>query len=245
MFRIALCDDCPFQTEALLSLLNSYQSKRTNVEIKYRSFLSGQELITGLQNGLIFDLFLLDILMPDQNGIDLAKDIRLTEINVPIVYLTNSIEHALDAFGVEALQYLVKPITTDRLFPILDRIIEGTKPDDESFIMFAAKERTIKVTFASITHVELFGRIVKIYQTNGNILESKTIRTSFDKATAPLLSDSRFLRPHKSFIINMAWVEEVTANSFIVKHGYEIPIPRYKYTEAKNKYFKWLNNQGI
>jgi DNA-binding LytR/AlgR family response regulator len=84
-----------------------------------------------------------------------------------------------------------------------------------------------------------------VYLTNGNMMKSKTIRSSFAEAAAPLLSDSRFICPHKSFALNMMWVEELNNSEFIMKHNIKVPIPRYRYAEAKASYFTWLSERSI
>lgn len=245
MFRVAICEDCPDQAKIILNMLNSYQADRPDIEMQIHSFACGDEILSVLDAGRAFDLFLLDILMPEQNGIELARQIRARDSDVPIVFLTISADYALDAFSVSAFQYILKPVNKDLLFPVLDKITSALKYNDERFFMLAAPERTIKVPFASIVCVELSGRALRIYQDNGNTLLSKTIRSRFEAIVSPLLEDSRFLCPHKSFVINMAWIDELTGTSFVMNNDVHVPIPRYKYAEVKARYFAWLSERGI
>lgn len=69
-------------------------------------------------------LFFLDIYMPGISGIEFAQEIRKNGIEVPIVFLTISKDHALEAFGVGATQYLIKPFPKQSLFRALDEVIE-------------------------------------------------------------------------------------------------------------------------
>jgi len=246
MFNIAICDDCPHQVDNLVYLLKQYLDENPDKKYNWELFHSGEELLASLDCGNYYDLYLLDIILPEKNGIDLAKDIRARDITTHIIFSTASADYALSAFDVSAYHYLLKPIDTEKLFPVLDKIISLLELNDECFFMFPASGcRFVKVPFSSIVCAELANRTIVLYLTTCEELRSKTLRTSFLKTVAPLLEDNRFINPHKSYIVNMDWIEELTGKSFIIKGNREIFIPRYRYTEAKKKYFSHLSQRGI
>jgi DNA-binding LytR/AlgR family response regulator len=245
MLNIAICDDCPTQLDVILAHLDNYQKVRTDIKLCCESFKSGKEIIAKLDKGGFFELYLLDILMPEQDGIELAQEIRARDADAYIIFLTASPDYALHAFEVSATQYILKPFDENKLFPVLDKIISVMQPEDERHLILSTTDKIVKIPFSSIICVELSSRSMFVYLTDGNVMKSKTIRSTFAEAAAPLLADPRFICPHKSFALNMMWVEELNNSEFIMKHGLKVPIPRYRYAEAKTAYFAWLSERGI
>ena len=245
MVRIAVCDDCRQQAQDILTLLARYQTERPGVEMHTDNFSTGDEVLDNISTRQLADLFLLDIIMPGLSGIELAREIRDLSDKAYIVFLTNSEDYALEAFNVQATQYILKPVKEDNLFPVLDKIISLLERENDDFLLVSTPERNVKIPFSSVICVESIQRKLRIYLTDGGILSSKTIRMPFEIAVAPLFQDSRFLHAHKSFILNMSLVEELTKDSFVMKKGIEIHIPRYKYADVKNIYLGYLSSFGI
>jgi DNA-binding LytR/AlgR family response regulator len=236
MFHIAVCDDCEIQTMGILSLLDKYRAENADIELHYQSFNSGIELLKHLKAGNRFDLFLLDILMPELNGINLAKEIRKCDSDASLIFLTSTKEYALEAFGVSATQYIVKPVKESALFPVLHKVIKSFKKEHEQFFMFSLSDKTVRLSFSSIICVEHSNRRLRVYLESKEILVGKCLRRPFGDVVAPLLRDKRFLRVHESFVINLTHAEEIRRSSFVMKNGITIPISRNTYTEAKNRY---------
>ena len=101
-----------------------------------------------------------------------------------------------------------------------------------------------KIPNESIICLELVNRRITLHLSSGEVLISKALRSSFKKTVATLMDDERFISPHKSYVINMDYIEQLSGKSFIIKGGIEVFIPRYRYTEAKDKYFAWLSRKG-
>jgi len=222
-----------------MMMLDSYQANRPAIEIRPIGFSSGIDLLKNMKTDDPFDLFLLDILMPGINGIELAKEIRRQNDDATIIFLTQSKDYSFDAFEISAAQYILKPVKERTFFPILDKIIPLLKQEKERYFMFSMSRRAIRVPFSSITCVEFASRKLNVYLENGTMLTSKCLRTSFSNAIAFLLQDNRFFHVHQSFVINIEHVVELKSNSLIVKNDIEIPIPRNKLSIVKEKYFSF------
>jgi len=245
MFHIAVCDDIPEHIDTALSLLDTYQAERSGVEISASAFTSGASLLESMTKGQKFDIYLLDIIMPEICGIELSRKIREQDADASLIFQTQSVDHALDAFGVSAVQYILKPIGEETLFPVLDRLVAARKREEDRFIMVSSSDnRIVKVLYSSIIIVERVGRIMRFHMDIGEELNSKTIRCPFEEAVAQLLKDRRFLYAHQSFVINMSYVRELRACSFLMKNDMEVPIPRPKYTIVKGLYLEYLAETG-
>lgn len=243
MLRIAVCDDDSRQTEAVSNLLEKYQKDRPGLSIQTTGFCSGTDLLESLKTEK-YNVFLLDILMPGLSGLELAGRLRAQDEDVPLIFLTSSTDYALEAFGLRATHYILKPVGERDLFPVLDKIVSVRKRQRECFFLVSTAEGRVNVLFSSIICAESVGRALRISLENGGSLCSKTIREPFLSAVAPLLEDSRFLCAHKSYVLNMDMVETLTGRSFLMKGGEEIPIPRYKYAAAKTEYLEHLSKRN-
>jgi len=242
MIHTAICDDYPAQLKILTALLNKYLKERPGTEMKYDCFSSGVELLKSMAAGNIYNLLLLDIIMPEINGIELAGRVREYNENAAMIFLTVSRDHALEAYGVSAVQYILKPVKLHTLFPILDDVLPTLAQKKERYFLLSAQDSEIKIPYSSILSVELNHRRLKIYLENGKVLFSKYIRKTFLETVTPLLQDERFIRPHKSFIINVEKAEELTKNEFIMKNDIVVPVSRLNYADMKNVYLSHIEN---
>ncbi len=126
MYQIALCDDETTELNKTEQMLISYEKKNPEMKLIIRRFESADELLdTVREKNYMPDLILMDIYMPGMIGIEAAKELQEMGNKGRIIFLTTSKEHALAAFGVKASQYLVKPVSKEVLFPILDSFFGG------------------------------------------------------------------------------------------------------------------------
>ena len=240
MIQIAVCDDIPAYTLHFMSLLERYQKERPGIELELHSFDSGDAMLESIQRDERFDIYMLDVIMPDTDGITLAREIRQRDEDVPIVFFTQSASFALDAYGVSAVQYILKPVETEVLFPIMDKVISSLSREADKFMIVSAPGRTLTVLYSSIVVVEHARRSLRVHLESGEYIESKTIRTPFGIAVSALLDDRRFLWVQQSYVINMAQVKELHSRIFVMKNKMEISIPRPKYAAVKRKYLDFL-----
>ena len=117
---IAVCDDQTEELGSLTELIGAWETDR-GTPVRVKSFRSAAELLDAARHER-FTLYLLDIMMPGLNGMDAAREIRGFDKAADIIFLTSSPGFAYDSYSVQALEYLLKPIRTKTLYPILDRL---------------------------------------------------------------------------------------------------------------------------
>ncbi|MBQ2777233.1 MAG: response regulator transcription factor, partial [Peptococcaceae bacterium] len=110
MLRIAVCDDEQLYLDKTRAMLEQYAAEH-NVEITAEAFVNSSALLDSIEAGERHDIYLLDIYMPGVSGMSVATDLRSKGVRSPIIFLTSSTEHAVEAFGVDATHYLLKPYT--------------------------------------------------------------------------------------------------------------------------------------
>lgn len=105
--KIGICDDERCFIERARHLVEEW-AKKHNIFVSIYEFTNGDDLICAHQKNCM-DLIILDVIMPLFNGIDAAKELRIHDQNVPVIFLTSSREYAVDSYDVHAFYYLMKP----------------------------------------------------------------------------------------------------------------------------------------
>lgn len=114
MFQIAICEDSKVDTD-LLSQTLAAAANDLRIRARTDYYKNGEELILALKDGASYDLLLLDIFLEQVNGVDTARSARKYLPHVQIAFLTSSRDYALDAYDLDAIHYLMKPVDREKL----------------------------------------------------------------------------------------------------------------------------------
>ncbi len=232
--HIAVCDDNPDELSRISSLLEDY-CRKLDGSVTYEAFHSATELIETMR-ARRFDLLLLDILMPGVTGMDAAKEIRRSDSEIPIIFLTSSREFAVESYRVGAKDYIMKPARKDEIFPVLDKQI--TKfAQEEAYLTLKTGSGIIKLPFSKIVYVEVINRMVQFILANGQVREAYGYLTDYEGA---LLSEPYFFKPHRSYVVNLRHVTEFDKKGFATIVGGTVPVARDAFAKAKAAYMKYL-----
>ena len=177
--KIAICDDDSRCLEHVLDLLHDYDEECKDHTLEPVRFSSPEELLTTTKQGVFYDIYLLDIMMPHINGIQLGEALRATGSEGKIIYLTSSKEYALDSFRIRAFHYLIKPVEKAPFFQVLDEALHSIQIKRDKGMIIKTKEGTSRLTFDSILYAKLSKRSIVYHLTNGKTLESNTLRGTF------------------------------------------------------------------
>lgn len=245
MIQIAICDDTPIDLKATENLLTEYIiSHPLPVSIKTFAFSSPLSLYEELLEGNRFDIYFLDILMPDINGIKLGQYIRSKHDDGIIIYLSASSDFLQQAFNLYAYQYQIKPVQRDKMFEILDRLLKKFAEEKEKTFLLSQKNNSfLRIPYQDICYLELLNRVIYFHLKDGRVEKSNYIRSAFEQIVNPLLEESSFLQPHKSFVVNLYYVRLLSKHSFQMFDGKEIPVSRKRMLEVKNIYTAFLLNE--
>jgi len=165
---IAVCDDMAEERERITELLEQWQQER-NVSLRYHAYSCAADMLDAAPRER-FSLYLLDVMMPGTNGIDAAREIRCFDDAADIVFLTTSPGFAYESYGVHALDYLLKPIGAELLFPILDKISQREKSPREGLVLKSGST-LIRVPFSQLTYVEVSGKHLYFNMNDGTVKE--------------------------------------------------------------------------
>lgn len=233
--KISICDDEEIQLSLIGSYMNEYISIR-KLDIKIEKFINPDDLLKHEQNFGGSEIYLLDIVMDNMDGIKLGHKIREYNKKALIIYLTTSKEFSLDAFSVNAFSYFVKPFEKEKLFAELDKCFKYYIPPkkEETVIAVKTSEGTVPVALSKINAVEYLDHHLIYDLTDGSKIISIYQKASFDIQTK-FLSVGAFIKTANCYLVNMDNIMAVTSHGFKMKNGEEYPITR-KYSDAKVKF---------
>ena len=157
MIQIGFCDDDLSILSELRVLLDRYRVER-NVEIASAAFQSPLELLTEIERGTRFDILLLDVMMPGENGIDTAREIRRYDQSMKIIFLTSSAEFAVESYTVGAYFYQLKPVWEDSFFRLTDSVIAECRRADQRSLILRCKTGISRIDLDQLLYCEVLGR---------------------------------------------------------------------------------------
>ena len=219
--KIAICDDENKCLERAVSAAEKYAKQNPEKSIAFSSFSHPDDLISSCEKTGGYDIYILDVVMPDMNGIQLGENLRELGFNGKIIYLTSSKEYSLDAFRVKAFEYLVKPIEDESFFKAVDDAIEAIAEKNDKYKLVKTKDRSIKLSYDSIMYAELTKRAICYYLTKGKTVESVTLRSSFPEACSELMQDRRFFLCSQSMLVNLDHITEVEYEAVVFGDTYK------------------------
>jgi DNA-binding LytR/AlgR family response regulator len=198
-------------------------------------FTNGFKAIEFLHDNPV-DLVFMDISMPDVNGMELSKSLN----NHPMIIFTTAYTgYAVESYEINAVDYLLKPVTFDRFLIAVNRAFALYKhkgrsaKNDDDFVFIKTGIETYKVNLDDLLYVEANGNYVNFIMREKKILS----RMSFADATK-LLPESQFIRIHRSFIISFQHLTKVESHQVTVA-GKEIPLGDV----YRERFFAFMNSK--
>lgn len=234
MINIAFCDDEISVLNEIRMLLDRYRVER-NQDISYTSFHSPLDLLAEIEGGTRFDILFLDVIMPGETGIEAAAEIRNYDSNVKIIFLTSSAEYAVQSYTVGAYFYQLKPIWEESFFRLMDSVLSICEKEQTNGLILRCKTGITRIELRHLEYCEVIHHTLFIHLTNGKVLESTGSLDELSKQLAPY---EEFVRPHRSYLVNMDHVKELSFRAITMSCLTEIPIPRGKYHEIKDAYLE-------
>lgn len=233
MLKFVICDDDFIFRDTLREYLEVILKGITN-QFEIIMFNCGEDLIENYHEDV--DIFFLDIEMNKLTGMDVARKIRERNDKSEIIFTTGLIDYIHDGYEVRAYRYLIKPIQFEKLKEHVNLCIKDIIKKSERNIFIQNKGDTYKLKIDEITFVEVINKDVIIHTVN----ESYSTKTNMRIIETELVKYN-FYRCHKSFLVNMKYVEHIKQNIILVKN-IEIPVSRYKIKEFKVKLLSVLGD---
>lgn len=236
MYRIAICDDEKAEIAKTQEMLNNYKKAHPELDFEIGVFKNADELLLKVQEGYAPDLILMDIYMDGKTGIEAAEELHEMGNKSRVLFLTTSENHALKAFQVDAVQYLVKPVSEAKLFLLLDNQIEILDCEKQKYVTFERDNRTYRVMVRDIVYCESQRKNQYLHMTDGTQL---CVRMPMTRLEELFLSYAGIVRIGKWYIVNLSHVESLGSQVAQMDNGDELYLSRGAYQTLRKQYISY------
>lgn len=232
--NIAICEDIPQELDLLRRHIETVSQKR-GIETACTFFHQGGDLLRYLeQTDSKFTMAFLDVYMPGMSGVQTAQRLKEAAPATQVVFVTSSRDFAVDAFELDALHYLVKPVTEEQVAAVFDRYkkLELPRPS----IRVRVGRDAVDLELSSIQYLESCNSGTDIHTPRG-VLHT-TVNTS---KLAEQLNDS-FLKIQRGLVVNLHYVQRMTTDSCVLKNGVSVLLSRKERSQIRTAYREFVFN---
>ncbi len=238
--QIIICDD----EKTIQTLLRQKTARffaEKNIPCEILCCDSGDEVLSLAERGKAIDLLFLDIQMPGRNGMEIARTLRRQHREILIIFVTALSEYVYEAFDVDALHYLVKPFTDEKLRQVLDKAIRQyeQRADEQTqprAILVKQGGLSTKVLLSDLLYAEVFNRKVILHTINGDIEYYGRLTDLSEQA------GKDFYRTHRAFLVNLHYVEKYNATTIWLEQGTAL-LSKKQFSGFVQQYMRYLNRQ--
>lgn len=236
--RVMICDDEKGTCAELEQMVKTFALEKC-IKLEVDVFFDGDILIEYLKTEKAPDILFLDIEIPGKNGVKVGKYIRekLKNPDMFLVYISSKKDYALELFQNQPFDFLVKPIKTERLLHIMEKIFNILDRSESNF-EYKNQGNSYRIMYKDILYFQSNGRKV-------NIVMKEGIRDFYGKLSEvqEACPESLFLRIHKSYLVNMHYVKEITYKWIKMTNGDVLDISKSNRVEIRRKVMESMANE--
>jgi len=234
VLHVCILDDDKTLAKLLQHVLTEYLTEK-EIAFSVDTYYSGNSLSDALERTeKQYHIYFLDILMQGITGIQVAKKIRIQDKNAHIIFLTSSPEFALEGYEVRAYDYLLKPLQREKLYSTLEELLEMEHIPPVKQLQITTNGSVKNVPYRDIVYIEVRRNKLLLVMNTGEELETYSTITEM---VSLLKEETVFTRTHRSFLINMQYIKEITSTSIRLRPDYYIPVSRTYSAAVKQDYF--------
>ena len=223
MIKIAIVEDDSSYSRQLEEYLQKYQSEHgENFDVS--TFTDGDTIVSGYHSQ--FDIILMDIEMRFMDGMSAAEEIRRMDKEVVIIFITNMPQYAIRGYAVEALDYILKPVSYFAFSQRLGRAISRMKKREQKSLIISVKGGTVRLAVSSIHYIESQGHNMIYHTASGEYISSGTMKDAEET-----LASLHFFRGSKWYLINLQQVQGLGDGCAKLKNGESVPLSRSRKKE--------------
>lgn len=231
-----ICDDDQKYVDQISEYLDHYCYDHS-LSYTVKTFTDGTQV---KDSDEVYNIAFLDIEVGNVSGLDIAKSLKEKNKNIIIFFVTEYEKYIDDAMDLFALRFIKKPVTENRIYKGLDKAIDLINEDEISFYLKDSRKiKNIKsIKSKDIIYVETGNHKTMVF-TNSGCYESAQLLDYWEKQ----LTNICFARTHKSFIVNMEYIDEYKRNEVKLKNGKIVPIAYKRQTEFRKIFWNYLKRR--
>lgn len=231
MIQIAICDDNALELKQIKSIVQ----RITFLEYEIHEFTDPNECLQEIKKGMIYDCFLLDILMNKDNGIDIAQELRKTHPDTPLIFITATPEFALAGYEVQAARYYLKPLDEGCFLKDLEKILTLAYAKNNDYITISNASGLTRIRLSDIYYIESMLRTIQIHTKDRNYTMVGKI-SKFEES----LKHQHFIRVHKSFLVNLRYVQNIFKDTITLDNGEQILLSKHRSKETHEQLVRYI-----
>lgn len=227
--NIAVVDSSYGDRKRTLNLVDEYM-KGVRIKAKIEWFNSGQGILNDVEANGSYDLYLIEPVLPDINGINLARQLKKFYEKGMVVFISETESYAFAAFEVRAFDYISKSSNKVRFFKMLDNAIETIINNMVvSVVVLELQTGFVRVPADDISHVDIVGRALCYHMKSGAVHYSKSLRYGFATEVGKLLEHPWFVMSGVSHLLNISCITVLHKTHAIMSNGETVPITHASY----------------
>ena len=237
LLKIAICDDEKMFCDSAEGMLKLYMEEKA-MPFQADVFNIPSELLDMTEKGTIYDIYLLDIYMPGVTGMSIATELRSRGVKSPIIFLTSSTDHALEAFGVDATHYLLKPYTKDSFYVGMDKAMQSIASHKNDSVILKVDNDYRSIPISKLIYCEAEDKYQRLYLEGG---ERLLVRISGMELYKLLSEFGSFYHCGRAHIINLNHISRVTPEGAVFKNDMQLSLPHTVLAGLRSAFFDYFN----
>ena len=221
MLKIALCDDDSQFVSKITGLIQSLLQNGAESPV-ITTYINPVALTAYISDGERYDIYILDVEMPDLNGMDVARCIREYQPNAALLFLSSHLSYATEGYKVQALRYVPKLDLENALPEALEQALATLEKADTRSIMVQHYQNYTRILHKDILYVQKMQRSIQIVtDRQGNFKDNRGIKELFSE-----INDSRFIFTDRAYFVNLDYVQELDGSWLVLNNEDRVPVSR-------------------
>lgn len=225
MINVTICDDEKIYIDMATDILKS-----TNADFDILTYSSGYDMLNNVPSTILSGIFIIDIELPDINGLEVAKNIRSKSSYAIIIFLTNYDDYVFDGYKVGALRYVRKEKMGEELLEALLKAIDLIE-EVEAYIIVDVANTATKIYLSNIVYLEKYKKYVEIHLNNGEVVKNRCTLSD----VMSMINHSYFIEIRKGVVVNAQHIKQLEGLKLVMDNNATHYISRNKIKDVKKK----------
>lgn len=242
--NIAIVSANEIQQSRTIAMLEEYASK-LSIEFRTTYFLASENLLKEVKLRGGYDMYILDVLIPDVDGILLGERLRARGDNGIVLYINGEPSRAWRAFRIRADDYLLSPVHKELFREAMDRAVNMcTDLSSMHTIEFRLKNGIMRDDLGKLTYIDKSRRSCRYHFSDGKVYEGPTVRGTFEACVEEFLCYEELYLAGKSLLLNLRHIRLIDANGIILSNGEVVHPPKSRYEAVSNAWKKYSDEMN-
>lgn len=235
--KIIVCDDEVVQQRIIRALLEKYL-KENEIQAELKFYASGQECLLEKGELMDTDIFLLDIFMPELNGIDIARELKTMGAEGKIIFITGGNDYITEAFEIHAFSYIQKPVEYEKFAKVMHSVLKCL--EKARYLDIIADREKRRIYLADIVYVETLGRRLLIHMKDEELETYLSVKSFMDE-----FGKSDFLQISRYVAVSISRIQRIVGRNLYLRDGRELLISEKYLPTTKKLHIEYMHIKKV